>query len=260
VIVTVTGLVHVYDDSGQKLLHFHKLQKSQVALGVREAHLRGIANESSHLFIGSGSGEILIFSISAKKFSLTKKIQAHKEMISSLESCFTPSSSSSSSSSTDNKDTTTLISADESGSVTFWSVDQKEDSLTKLHEHAATGVGVVSMSSGHGYLICSLSNGTLRFYSLKNYKLKVEVGSHTRPINAVDIHPNKPLVVAASEDSFISLWSLPTSTDKKVKNLLCVAPTHSLLTGVQFCGKDKSLIAATSFDSRALTFVPIPTI
>jgi len=234
---------------------------------VKEAHLRGIAYDSNHLFIGSGSGEILMFSISAKKFSLTKKIQAHKEMISSIESTFVPNNNNNNNNNNngdekdkDNKEKEiTIITADEAGSVIFWSVDQKEDGLTKVKEYAGDGYPCQSMSKGHGHVAASFSNGILRLYDLNSKKLKVEIAAHTRSINAIDIHPTKPMVVAISEDSFISLWTLPTSSNKKVTNLLCVSPTHALLSGVQFCGKDKSLISVTSYDSRALTFVPIPT-
>jgi len=214
VIITVSGLVHIYDDSGQKLLHFHKLQKSQVALGVREAHLRGIANDSNHLFIGSGSGEILMFSISSKKFTLTKKIQAHKEMISSIE-CTFASTNSDEKDKEKEKDTkekekekekeVILVTADEAGAVIFWSVDQKEDGLTKIKEHTGEGYPCVSMCKGHGYVVCSFSNGLLRFYDLNSKKLKVEISAHARSINAIDIHPTKPMVVAVSEDSYIRL-------------------------------------------------------
>jgi len=258
VIITVTGLIHIYDDSGQKLYHFHKLQKSQVALGVREAHLRGIAHDASHLFIGTGSGEILMFSISLKKFSLTKKIQGHKEMISALECTFIATNDEKEKEKEKEKEVT-LVTADEAGTVIFWSVDQKEEGLTKIKEHTGEGYPCLSMCKGHGYIICSYSNGVIRLFDINSKKIKVEISAHTRSINAIDIHPTKPMVVAVSEDSHISLWTLPTSTNKKVTNLLCASPTHALLSGVQFCGKDKSLISVTSYDSRALTFVPIPT-
>jgi len=138
------------------------------------------------------------------------------------------------------------------------------------------------------------------------FVLQVEIAAHARSISAIDIHPTLPMVcllppirlvirlrqvAACSEDTFLSVWSLPTSSNSQVcslpslgfsqplsvqvKNLSLVSTNTSLLTGVRFCGKDRSLIAVRSdlvsrsaanrriclhsaYDSRFIAVVPAP--
>ena len=75
VVASTSGMVHVFDESGERTLHSHKLQKSQVALSAKDAYLRAVANDGKDgLYLGSGSGDLLLFTVSQAKLALTKKI------------------------------------------------------------------------------------------------------------------------------------------------------------------------------------------
>mgnify|MGYP001058145833 CR=1 FL=1 len=63
---------------------------------------------------------------------------------------------------------------------------------------------------------------------------------------------------AAPLDRFLIRNALAMCSNAQVKNLLLTSTNTSLLTGAQFCGKDKSLIAVAAYDSRFIAIVPVP--
>jgi len=240
VAITLGGLVHIYEENGQKLLHFHKLQKSQVALSAHDAHLKGIAaDNNANVFIGSGSGEILVFNITAKKMALTKKLEGHQHAVQDLNA-------------TDGH----MVSGDEFGSVVFWSY--KEDDFKKLHEIKGDGNPVTTIAIGHGYAVVGFSTGHIRIYSLDKHQLKVEITAHTRTINTIDMHPTQPMFATVSEDTFLSVWSLPTPKSSQVRKLHLQSVSSGLLTGVRFNVRDPNQLLVTCYDSRFLMYLDAP--
>jgi WD40 repeat protein len=243
VVATLTGLMHVYDSDGQKLIHFHKLAKSSDL--SKEAQLRGIAHDGgAYVTVGSGTGELLVFNITQKKLALTRKLAGHKDGITDIDF---------------NIKENLLASADETGTIMLWNTKEaKEGAYTKIAEFKGTGDPCWSVQIGHGYVIGGYSTGHIRMFSIEKKQLAVEIAAHARTVNAVDIHPTIPMVIACSEDSFLSAWSIPASKGAPVKNLSMVSTNSSLLTGCRFCGKDKSLVAVTAYDSRFIAVLPAP--
>jgi len=185
VVITSTGLVHLYDDSGQKLLHFHKLTSAK----PQELFLRGIGHDGlSTLVVGSGAGEVLVFSLAGKKLSLAKKLQAHAMPITDVD--------------LNSKDALLAVS-DELGGISLWDgKDSKDGSFSKLTEFKANGDPCWSLQLAQGFVIGAFASGHLRLYSLEKRALAVEIAAHTRQITALAVHPTLPLVAACSEDSF----------------------------------------------------------
>jgi WD40 repeat protein len=242
-VATLTGLIHVYDSDGQKLLHFHKLANTSDL--AKEAQLRGIAHDgAAYVTIGSGKGDLLVFNITQKKLSLTRKLTGHKDGITDLDL---------------NLKENLLASADEAGNIALWSTKEaKEGAYTKIADFKGTGDPCWSVQIGHGYVIGGYSTGHIRMFSLEKKQLSVEIAAHTRTINAIDIHPSLPMVIACSEDTYLSAWSIPATKGAQVKNLSMISTNSSLLTGCRFCGKDKTLVAVTAYDSRFLAVLPVP--
>lgn len=259
VIITTTGIIHIYDESGTRLLHVHKLSKSQVALSARESVLRGIAHDGKQtLFIGTGSGDILVFSVSTAKLSLVRKLEGgHRDSVSTLVYSSSPSC---------------LLSGDESGVVCAWvgAADSlSSSSLKPLFPSLSSSSSssspppvvpspVTSADVGHGVAAVAFATGHIRLFNLSSLVMTVEVVAHTRCINAIQIHPDKPVVGAVSEDTFISVWSLPTDKSPRVTNLLMQSPAPALLTGLRFVAGD--LIAVTAYDSRFIFSIPTPSL
>jgi len=262
VVITHTGLVNLYDDTGQKLLAFHKLARTSPPGPVaKELLLSGISNDNARLFIGAATGEVLVFNVSKQKFVLTKKHPGHKDAISDLAYVETAP----------NSQTGILISGDQSGSLALW--DDSKEVLTRTVELPGPNTPITSIRCGHGYAVISFASGLIRLLDLKLRKYVVELTAHARSIIAVDVHPTRPIFAATSEDTYTSIWTFPVN--KKIKNIFCGSLGHSLFTGLQFCGKSGGTTATPSapgstalsttnvfcvmgLDSKFLQFLPLP--
>ena len=77
---------------------------------------------------------------------------------------------------------------------------QTPDPCTSLAFHPTCPAVIAAHASGH-----------LRVYSLESHALALEVAAHARPIMAMDAVScmGRPIVVTASEDTWIRGWSLP---------------------------------------------------
>lgn len=267
VVINQAGGVFIYDDSGQKLLHSYKHSRNGGAggsgatpLSLKEQHLRGIACDGKEsLFIGTGAGELLVFALSKAKFNLVKSLapsaEGHGENgggISSLSFAALPSPQ--------------VISGDDSGQIVFWSLAGGVEGMASSNAAAAgkitklegKGSPVNVMASGQGVLAAGFASGHVRLYDLAKRQIVVEIGAHTRAINAIEIHASRPLLLAAGEDTFVTCWSLPTSALPSVRNLMAESPALGLLTGCRFGGANQELIVSTIYDSRSLALLHTP--
>jgi len=219
---------------------FFKLNTGELIFRV----LRGIAGFGSTLFIGCGTGDILLFTVNARSMTLVKKISHHQGPIMALDV-------------NDVDGITVLASADQLGSVVLCEV--RNDKVNKIQTFKNDGPtpGCTSVCIGHGFCVAAFVSGHIRMYNIKKKQIQVEISAHTRCINGLDIHPTKHIVAAVSEDTFITVWTLPVK-ETKIKKLVCMSPHHSLLSGVQFAGKDKNLIGFCGYDSKLISFIPVP--
>lgn len=245
VIVSSSGGIAVFDELGEKCVSSHKLQKSQVAMSAKDANLRGIADDGqSNLFFASGSGEIIQFGLVGGKLSMLKK--APTSFARALW-CVAY-----------DKTTGTLAAGDEAGNLSVFNVAAGSDEITKAWEVKGAGSPVTSVKIGHGHIVTSDVNGKIRMYSIEKKALAVEVCAHARIINAITIHPTQPMVAAVSEDTHLSVWTLPTVAQPAIRSLLMSSPAPALLTGVTFSGKNAETIVCTIYDSKSLFAHPTP--
>jgi WD40 repeat protein len=243
----------VYDESGQKLLHSYKHSRSSGgALTLKEQHLRGIAFDGKEtLYVGQGSGELLVLSLTKSKLSLVRSIpEVH------LES--SPSSGGISALLYVQKDNV-LVSGDDHGNIVFWSGSGPDVSGSKSTRLSGSGSPVNLLAHGQGHLAAAFASGHVRLYDVGKKVATVEIASHTRSINALTIHRTRPLLLSASEDTFVSVWQLPTAaTGGQVKHLMAESPVLGLLTGCVFGGANQELIVTTTYDNRSLALLHTP--
>ena len=270
VIINQAGAIFIYDaETGQKLLHSYKHTKasgvasaaggsaSAPALSLKDQHLRGIASDHKEtLYIGTQSGDILVFNLTKTKFSLVKTLaaqgDAHGEWGITALAYSVPHA--------------TLVSGDENGSLCFWSGSGDAVSSAKMVRidgggGAVTKVGapVNCLALGSGpVLAAAFTSGHIRLYDLARRQITHEICAHTRAINALDIHPSKPILLAASEDTFVSCWTIPSSSNPNIKQLMAESPALGLLTGCRFGGANGELIVTTVYDSRSLALMHTP--
>lgn len=295
IVINQAGAIFIYDaESGQKLIHSYKYSKpmggSSSAAGgaagsptvsLKEQSLRGIATDGKEsLFVGNGAGDILVFTLSKAKFNLLKVLNAngadvapeHAYGISAL--CYSIPHA-------------TLVSGDEFGSVAFWTGGAEglsQAKMTKLEggggssaaqqsQHVGvkgnhlgapvnclvTGVGSSASAPTAHVVAAAFTTGHIRLYDVSKRQITHEIAAHTRAINALDMHPTKPILLAASEDTFVSCWTVPTAANPQIKSLMAESPALGLLTGCKFGGgANAELIVTTIYDSRSLALMHTP--
>jgi WD40 repeat protein len=253
----------LYDESGQKLLHSYKYSKpSGAPPSLKDNHLRGIGHDGKEwLYIGNGSGEIISLHVTKTKITLGKIVpppstvstEGQPEGSGQLTGAGISSLSYSSQHSV-------LASGDDWGNIFFWSVnsDNPIGTIKPIRAFEGKGIPVNCLGSGHGFLAAGYASGHLRLFDLSKKCISVEIVAHTRAINAIDVHANKPIVLAAAEDTFVSVWSLPSSSSPQVKNLSSESPVLGLITGCRFGGTNQELIITATYDSRALAIMHTP--
>jgi len=240
VVVTLGGLVHMYDETGQKLQNTHKLQRSQVALSAKDSHLRGIAHDGkAQLFVGAGSGEIIVFG--AKRLNLLSKLTGHSEPICDIDV---------------EAKGNMMVSGDEKGTIILWERNSQGE-FQQSCEFKGQGEPCLCIRIHGGQCIAAYSTGHIRIFDVNARTLNVEIAAHTRAITAMDLLPTANQFVVASEDTFLSSWSLPTAEDSKVGLKLSTTVNSSLLTGVAYCN-GRANIAISSYDSRFISALPRP--
>lgn len=226
VVATLGGIINIFDAGTLKLMGTYLHEREE----RKEVHLQGIAGggSSGELFVGSGSGKILVFKVDPKKkiLALETELSVSSGAITSVDI-----------------ESNTLICGDEDGAVHLWDVDGK----TRKHTIKPKGYPCMSVRAGHGIAVIAFSTGHIWMVDVNAGALRVEVAAHSRSIQALHVHPTKPKVAVASEDTYVSIWSLPTAAGEQIENIASYSPNSSLLTGVVFL---EDRLCSTAYDSR----------
>jgi WD40 repeat protein len=254
----------IFDESGLKLLHTYKhAHAGGTPLTLKELHLRGIASDGKELlYIGSGSGDLLIFIISKAKLALLRMVQdvhieSHQQGGGISALAFSQQHN-------------ILISGDDWGNVIFWTglgdmnisaaaqAAQGKQTVKLVGIGAPVNIFAVGIGAHFNTLAAGFASGHIRLYDIGKKSIVAEIGAHTRSINALEMHASRPLLIAAGEDTFVSGWTIPTPADATIKSVLCESPVLGLLTGARFAGSNQELIATTVYDSRSIALLHTP--
>lgn len=233
------------------MLHSYKHSKSSGSLTLKEQNLRGIAFDGKEtLFIGQGSGELLVFQLTKSKFALVKSVSGvHTE---------SSATSGGISALTYSVRDSTLVSGDDHGNIVFWSGVGPDVAAAKTVKVDGRGSPASLLTTGHGIVAAAFASGHIRLYDAARKEITVEIGAHTRAINGLDIHLTKPYLLAAGEDTYATVWQLPTPANPSVKHIMAETPVLGLLTGARFGGANQELIVTTTYDNRSLALMHTP--
>lgn len=231
VLVNTKGALFVYDKTGQAVIQTYGCE------GASHTHLKGIASTPKHLFVGTGSGSVLVLSVEPNQINLVKELKGHKGPVCALTLM--------------NK--STLVSGDETGGVKCWSVESYEEQ----GEHKGDGYPITSLSGSAEFLGAGNACGHIKVFKQSKTKILLfaDIAAHTRSISAVHMHPTLPLIASSSEDTYISVYSLPAGGATAIKLVSQVSPNDALLTGLAWFGKNT--LAVTAFDSRYMSVLSL---
>jgi len=139
----------------------------------------------------------------------------------------------------------TLASADQNGKIVTWS----SPNFDKESVFAADGNPVTGVVFKGTTIVASLASGTIRLVNAKTAVALAEIGAHSRIITAIDVHPVLDMFVTVAEDTFVNVWTMPNEeTHEEIKLCLNTRVENGFLTGVHFCGPQKTSIATVSYD------------
>eukprot|EP00657_Telonema_sp_P-1_P008421 TRINITY_DN29565_c0_g1_i1.p1 TRINITY_DN29565_c0_g1~~TRINITY_DN29565_c0_g1_i1.p1 ORF type:complete len:151 (+),score=41.00 TRINITY_DN29565_c0_g1_i1:95-547(+) len=136
---------------------------------------------------------------------------------------------------------------------------QAEDGIRDLVRSRGLGDVYKRQKMKGAIVLTGHPTGCIRVLNRETGIVVVEIGGHSRVINALDVHPTKDMFVTVSEDTYVNVWSLPSETNHQEIGLLLNAQIDSQqLCGVQFCCADQSSIMVSAYDSTQLVlFSPL---
>lgn len=107
-------------------------------------------------------------------------------------------------------------------------------------------------------LVAGFNSGVLRFFSLQQRRLWMEVQAHSRFLSCLAPHPWRPMFATGAEDATVHVWELP-EPGQQTQVLLSGAWVDQLVTGVAFCGEGADELVAVAYDCDELrVWQPMP--
>lgn len=120
-------------------------------------------------------------------------------------------------------------------------------------------LGPVAGLAARGHtLVAGFNSGVLRFFSLQQRRLWMEVQAHSRFLSCLAPHPWRPMFATGAEDATVHVWELP-EPGQQTQVLLSGAWVDQLVTGVAFCGEGADELVAVAYDCDELrVWQPMP--
>ncbi|GFH17169.1 WD_REPEATS_REGION domain-containing protein, partial [Haematococcus lacustris] len=106
-----------------------------------------------------------------------------------------------------------LVSADESGSLTVWEA-ASASSYKAVASLGEAKVPAVALAVRHEFVVAARLDGCIQVFSLRSKVLRAELAAHSRFLTCMDIHPTKDIIVTGAEDGSISVMTLPIGAQK----------------------------------------------
>lgn len=221
VVGTQYGLLNIYDETGMRLVHSHRIFEGPTLV-------RGIAHDGAQrLFVGTSRNNVHVFQVSQHSFSQLQLLSDNKAPVTAVAA---------------NKQV--LAVGDEDGTVLLYALD----SLLLQHTFTNPDDAVSSIAFSNNFLLVAFFSGRVRIYDTVAKSIVAEIQAHARPIFALDVFQEKGLFALGSEDTFVSVWTLPDPAGK-VSCLHCSDIKHSLICGIKFArNTDQLTLLATSYD------------
>jgi len=233
--------VQIWNASGTRMVFFLPLEGVIEFSPEEQKFTRGIAAVpyGSYIFVGTFTGDLIIISAQMEeddRIEFLEAVPGHAAPISALAASQLH-----------------VVSADDEGSIIIRDV---LEGFQPLHTIQGQGMPVTSLAIREDLLVASYNTGHLRFFLLSTGSMIAEIAAHSRCINALDIHPEQPLLASIGDDTYLNIWTLP-ETDEGAQGegmtLLFSEQVHDkLLTGVSFLNHETRHIATSAYDCDGL--------
>lgn len=238
VITSSTG-AYIWSADGSSMLYF--LPLTDVIKGdVGFQFMRGIASNSSSVFLGTSLGHILEISIPNSTGEYGVELSTTVYVSSSPISCLFC-------------DENHLLVGNDDGDVRCYQTYPRL-SENPIVERVGVGFPCTAMVARGDSVIAGFSSGHIRGYSISSGDMVVEITAHARCITGLALHPYDNFVASSSEDQYICVWNFTDFTPRSAKTmeLLCAEKLENkLCTGLCYFLDDR--IGVTSYDEEEVT-------
>lgn len=213
---------------------------------TRPSFARGIASfltaDDNHMLaVGSSSGHVFLLEGSGFKFRHADTLKEHTDPITDLTSDM------------DCRKTErgvtdrSLVSADETGKIIVWEAKSARQILPVAKLENPDRAPCVGIKMRGDRLVAAYDSGILRFYQLSQQWKWMEVNAHSRFISSLTLHPTQDVLATAAEDSTLAVFTLP-APGQKTNQLMSLSWPDAMITGIAFCGRNGSNVAAVAYD------------
>ncbi|GFR46250.1 hypothetical protein Agub_g7799 [Astrephomene gubernaculifera] len=253
VLATDAG-VQIWDSSAYHLLYVAPLPAAaslDVSLRhstfARAAAINVAADGTPHVVFGSSSGSLFCLPLNEREGRFKGAPAAlpahHKSPITAIGSAYQ---------SRQGKWTEdlgcNLVTCDEEGGIAVWEALSIGPGYKLLTSIPPSGTPVVSVAVRRDIVVAARLDGAVQLYGLRDGKLRADMGSASRLLSSMAIHPTKDIIATAAEDGSLHVWALPIG-GAKADLLLSVCWMHAVLTGVAFCGPTSDDVAVVAYDT-----------
>lgn len=232
IVVALSTGAQIWSGDGLRMLYFFALTSViGAAEGGIEPYCRGIGAikgskaAGGQVLVGCSDGDVFVINvpdISGARIEFGRSLRGHARSITALgsgdEHC---------------------ASADAGGRIIVWSIG---NSFAQQCSFSSDGFPVTSLAVRRGVLVSSLGTGCVRVHRIAGAELILQIGSHARAVNAMDLHPTQPIVASVGSDAQLNVWSFMDGEEEAKReggrgdvNLLYNdSVPDAILTGVRF--------------------------
>ncbi|EDV20827.1 uncharacterized protein TRIADDRAFT_50926 [Trichoplax adhaerens] len=233
VIASLKG-IQMFEPDGSIMLFWHALNRSDEKTAQFARGITSIKSDNL-VCVGTSSGSILIFSVDDNgkvlNIQLKETLSGHDVPITDLIS----------------GESDTLASADELGNIAIWKTSDK--SISKVTLIKGQNYPCSSIRLWDKYIIGGYGSGHIRIYEANTGNLEIEIAAHARWVNAIDVAFEANLLLSASEDTYVRVWSLGLVDNKlKVEMKFSESVTDVQLQGCKFTSPEGLTFALTGYD------------
>ena len=121
-------------------------------------------------------------------------------------------------------------------------------------EIPVTALQTLNRSGLSSLFIAGFANGMVKVIHATVGSVLAEIGAHSRGLNALTVHPTKPIFASCGDDTFLNVFQVTSDNDDSVDvsvNLSSKVNDFQLV-GVAFGGDNSNSIVATPYDFKNL--------
>ena len=236
-IICTTKSCQIYNQNGSRLLTQLESKKKMEAgivnffTSASSGYDKGTGEE--FIAVGTSSGEIYHIMLSGANFIKELGFQMIDNSAVTAMAC--------------DRKSQTLAVGNSNGYVLIFECDSQNEwkavhNIKPKDEIPVTSIDL--LNRGENLYVVGFANGEIRIISPKGGQIVIELGSHSRGINAVTCHPTKSILATCSDDSFMNIFEVAENLE--VNLILSSRVNDYQLVGVVF-GSDSVLAAPYDF-------------